>query len=425
MTIRSAVIRARASGILNALSYRDYRLMWGSSLAAGAAAWALIVARGGLVYSLSDSALLIGVVTFAAMIPRVLVTPFSGYLSDRFDRRFVLASMFGVNIVLNSALGLLVLAGRVETWHLIVLSLADGSARAAQMPASQALIPNLVPKRLLLNAVALNQAAGHGSRLLGPAAIAPLLVTVGAEGAFFLCAGFYAVSFVLTLRLLTPSTGTIDPSAGLVQNLVAGLVYVYRTPILLAVMLLALFHCGLTMSFESLLPVLARQQLNAGAGGFAYLMMGVGAGALVMVVAMAGVRSEEAKGRLFLNLGVLSGLAPVLLAMSGNMPMALVSAAAMGAAQAGFMTLTHTMIQAITPDGVRGRVGAVYSVHIGGMMASANLVNGGLADVVNAPLLLLVGGAAFVLIMFVAWQRVALREIYVAGLRTRVEAAAD
>ena len=417
MTIRSAVIRARASGILNALSYRDYRLMWGSSLAAGAAAWALIVARGGLVYSLSDSALLIGVVTFAAMIPRVLVTPFSGYLSDRFDRRFVLASMFGVNIVLNSALGLLVLAGRVETWHLIVLSLADGSARAAQMPASQALIPNLVPKRLLLNAVALNQAAGHGSRLLGPAAIAPLLVTVGAEGAFFLCAGFYAVSFVLTLRLLTPSTGTIDPSAGLV--------YVYRTPILLAVMLLALFHCGLTMSFESLLPVLARQQLNAGAGGFAYLMMGVGAGALVMVVAMAGVRSEEAKGRLFLNLGVLSGLAPVLLAMSGNMPMALVSAAAMGAAQAGFMTLTHTMIQAITPDGVRGRVGAVYSVHIGGMMASANLVNGGLADVVNAPLLLLVGGAAFVLIMFVAWQRVALREIYVAGLRTRVEAAAD
>ena len=411
--------------MLSALSYRDYRLMWGSSLAAGAAAWALIVARGGLVYSLSDSALLIGVVTFAAMIPRVLVTPFSGYLSDRFDRRFVLASMFGVNIVLNSALGLLVLAGRVETWHLIVLSLADGSARAAQMPASQALIPNLVPKRLLLNAVALNQAAGHGSRLLGPAAIAPLLVTVGAEGAFFLCAGFYAVSFVLTLRLLTPSTGTIDPSAGLVQNLVAGLVYVYRTPILLAVMLIALFHCGLTMSFESLLPVLARQQLDAGAAGFAYLMMGVGAGALVMVVAMAGVRSEEAKGRLFLNLGVLSGLAPVLLAMSGNMPMALVSAAAMGAAQAGFMTLTHTMIQAITPDGVRGRVGAVYSVHIGGMMASANLVNGGLADVVNAPLLLLVGGAAFVLIMFVAWQRVALREIYVAGLRTRVEAAAD
>ena len=415
--------RVRAAGYLGALSYRDYRVMWGSSLAAGSAAWALIVARGWLVYQLSDSALLIGVVTFAAMIPRVLVTPFTGYLSDRFDRRFVLASMFGVNVVLNSILGVLVLTGGVEIWHLIVLSLVDGSARAAQMPASQALIPNLVPKPLLLNAIALNQAAGQGSRLLGPAAIAPLLATV--EGAFFLCAGFYAVSFVLTLLLKTASTGAIDASAGFAQNLMAGLAYVYRTPVLLAVMLLALFHCGLTMSFESLLPVLSRQQLNAEGAGFSYLMMAVGTGALVTVVAIAGVRSEEAKGRLFLNLGVLSGLTPVLLAMSPNMPIAMLAAAGMGASQAGFMTLTHMMIQAITPDGVRGRVGAVYSVHIGGMMASANLINGGLADIVNAPLLLFVGGAAFVLIMFVSWQRVSLRQIYMRGLRTRVEAAAD
>ena len=89
------------------------------------------------------------------------------------------------------------------------------------------------------------------------------------------------------------------------------------------------------------------------------------------------------------------------------------------------MTLTHTMIQAITPDGVRGRVGAVYSVHIGGMMATANLVNGGMADVVNAPLLLLVGGAAFVVIMFVSWQRVTLRNVYTGGFKLSPETAAD
>ena len=97
----------------------------------------------------------------------------------------------------------------------------------------------------------------------------------------------------------------------------------------------------------------------------------------------------------------------------------------MGAAQAGFMTLTHTMIQAVTPDGVRGRVGGVYSVHIGGMMATANLVNGGMADVVSAPLLLLAGGAAFVVIMFVSWQRVTLRNVYTGGLRLSPETAAD
>ncbi len=123
-------------------------------MSSGAAAWALIVARGWLAYQISDSSLLVGIVTFAAMIPRVLVTPFTGYVSDRFDRRTVLASMFAVNMVHNLVLAVLVLFGDIEAWMLIVLSLVNGSARAAQMPAGQALIPNLVPRHLLLNGVA-------------------------------------------------------------------------------------------------------------------------------------------------------------------------------------------------------------------------------------------------------------------------------
>lgn len=413
-------------GFFAALAHPDFRYMWGASLCAGAAAWALIVARGWLVYELTDEALLIGVVTFAAMIPRVAVTPFTGYLSDRFERRSVLALMFGASAAQNLALAALMILGWIEVWHLVVLSFVDGSARAAQMPAGQALIPNLVPRSLLLNAIALNQAANNGSRMLGPAAIAPLLaMTDGAGDAFLLCSGFYTLSVVLTLRMKTTSTGVMDRNLGLARNMMGGLAYVYRTPLLRAIMLLALFHCGLTMSFESLLPVISRQRLGAEGAGFSYLMMGVGAGAMVVVVAMAGVRSEAAKGRLFLNLGVLSGVAPALLAMSPNMPLAVLSAAGMGAAQAGFMTLTHTMIQAVTPDGVRGRVGGVYSVHIGGMMATANLVNGGMADVVSAPLLLLAGGAAFVVIMFVSWQRVTLRNVYTGGLRLSPETAAD
>ena len=430
MKLRSGAKGPRPRGevgarYLAALTYRDFRTLWTASLTAGAAAWALIVARGWLVYVLSDSSLWVGVVTFAAMIPRVLVTPFTGYLSDRFDRRTVLAAMFAVNVAHNLVLAVLVLTGGIQTWHLLVLALVNGSARAAQMPAAQALIPNLVPRPLLLNAIALNQAAMHGSRLLGPAAIAPLLATTGVEWAFFLCTGFYVVSLVQTLRIRTASTGEIDKGLSFMDNILAGLVYVYRTPTLRAIILIALFHCGLTMSFESLLPVLSREQFNAEGAGFTYMMMAVGAGALVSVIAMAGLRSEVTKGRLFLNLGVLSGLTPAILAMSNNMGMALASAAAMGVTQAGFMTLTHTMIQTITPDGVRGRVGAVYSVHIGGMMASANLINGGLADVINAPLLLLVGGVSFIAIMFISWQGVTLRQIYTRGLqpeaqRTRV-----
>ncbi len=381
-------------------------------MSAGAAAWALIVARGWLVWAETDSPVWVGVVTFAAMAPRVLVTPFTGYLSDRFDRRVVVAAMFAINTVHNVVLGVLVLADIAPIWALVLLAFVNGSARAAMMPASQALIPNLVPRRLLLNGIALNQAAGHGSRLVGPAAIAPLLATLGVEAAFFLCSGLYLVGFVQVLRIRTASTGRIDHSKSLASNFVAGLTYLYRTPALLAIVLLALFHCGLTMSFESLLPVLSSQQLNAEGAGFSYMMMAVGAGALVSVFLLAGMRSDTSKGRLLLNLGVLSGLSPVVLAAAGNMPMALVGAAAMGATQAGFMTLTHTMIQTIVPDGVRGRVGAIYSVHIGGMMAIANLYNGVLADYIDPPLVLGVGGVAFIAVMLATWFMGVFRRIY-------------
>ncbi len=381
-------------------------------MSAGAAAWALIVARGWLVWAETESSVWVGVVTFAAMAPRVLVTPFTGYLSDRFDRRVVVAAMFAVNMTHNVALGALVLADVAPVWALVLLAFVNGSARAAMMPASQALIPNLVPRRLLLNAIALNQAAGHGSRLVGPAAIAPLLNIFGVEAAFFLCSGLYLVGFVQVLRIRTASTGKMDPAKSLVTNFMAGVTYLYRTPVLLAIVLLALFHCGLTMSFESLLPVISAQQLQAEGAGFSYMMMAVGAGALVSVFLLAGLSNDVSKGRLLLNLGVLSGLSPVVLAAAVNMPMALLGAAAMGATQAGFMTLTHTMIQTIVPDGVRGRVGAIYSVHIGGMMAIANLYNGVLADYIDAPLVLGIAGVAFIVVMFVTWFMGAFRRIY-------------
>ena len=393
-------------------------------MSAGAAAWALIIARGWLVWAETESSVWVGVVTFAAMAPRVLVTPFTGYLSDRFDRRVVVAAMFAINTVHNIVLGVLVMADIAPVWALVLLAFVNGSARAAMMPASQALIPNLVPRRLLLNGIALNQAAGHGSRLLGPAAIAPLLATLGVEAALFLCAGLYLVGFVQVLRIGTASTGRIDRTKSLATNFAAGVTYLYRTPALLAIVLLALFHCGLTMSFESLLPVLSSQQLQAEGAGFSYMMMAVGAGALVSVFLLAGMRSDASKGRLLLNLGVLSGLSPVVLAAAVNMPMALVGAAAMGATQAGFMTLTHTMIQTIVPDWVRGRVGAIYSVHIGGMMAIANLYNGVLADYIDAPLVLGIAGVAFIVVMFITWFMGVFRRIYAGGLSAQSAAPA-
>ncbi len=184
-------------------------------------------------------------------------------------------------------------------------------------------------------------------------------------------------------------------------------------------MFLALFHCGLTMSFESLLPVLSSEKLNQGNAGFAYLMMAVGAGALVSSLTLAGIQSQVTRGRLFLYLGLFSGVTPIILGLSTAVPMALVGAALMGVSQAAFMTLTHTMIQSIVPDNVRGRVAGIYSVHIGGMMATANLFNAALADQLNAPVLLAGGGLAFIAVMLLSWKYQSLRGIYRSGLAMR------
>ncbi len=430
-----------ASRFLAALEYGDFQTLWTANFFAGAAAWALIVARGWIVYEFSDSSLWVGVVTFAAMIPRVAVSPFTGYLSDRFDRRTVLRVMFAINLLHNLVLGFLMLSGSAEIWHIVVLSVVNGSARAAQMPAGQALIPNLVPRTLLLNAIALNQATMHGSRLLGPLAIIPLLATTGTTGAIFLCAGFYAISLVQTMRLRTASTGVINKRQSFVRNFSEGAVYVYKTPILFSVVVMAIFHCGLVMSFESLLPVLSTKLLDSGDGGagflllltqilnesgagFSVLMMAVGAGALSSAIILAGISSDVTKGRLFFAFGAMSGLSSLALGLSPNLATALPSAILLGVSSAAFMTLTHTMIQTIVPDGVRGRVGAIYSVHIGGMMASFNLLNGVLADYVGAPLILMVTGFAFALIVMASWQFVTMRVIYRGGVARFAQAAA-
>ena len=400
---------------LTALQHRDFRTLWTASLCAGAAHWALIVARGWLVYDLADSSLWVGVVTFAAMFPRFFISPFAGLLADRFDRRTVLAGSFVLSLAHNVVLVGLAVAGIIDVWYVVVLALVDGSARAVMMPATGSLVPNLVPRERLLNAIALNAATIHGSRLVGPLLIAPLMDTTGATGAFLLCTAFYAVGLVQTLRVRTASTGVVRQDRSVIANLLEGLTYLYSHPLLRPLMILVVAHCALTMSFESILPVLSVEKLQAEGAAFSYLMMCVGAGAFAGVLVLGGIRSEPTKGRVLLWLGIFSGLSPLALAVSPSLPVALLSAVAIGASQATFMALFASIIQTIIPDSIRGRATSIHNLHIGGIMAIFNLVNGGLADLVGAPILLIAPGLAFVGIVGLSFGSLALRRLYTEG----------
>ena len=160
---------------LLALQYQDYRNLWIATTFSASAAWALIIARGWLTFDLTGSSFWVGLVTFAAMLPQVFSSPIAGFLADRFDRVRVLQWTFALNMANNSLLAVLVMNGVDAPWILVLLALVNGTLRASQMTVSTALVPNLVAKEHLMNAIALNQATQQGARMTGALAIIPLL----------------------------------------------------------------------------------------------------------------------------------------------------------------------------------------------------------------------------------------------------------
>ena len=404
------------------LQFRDYRWLWLGSLCSHSAYWALIVARGILVLDMSGSSLLVGVTTFAAMAPRFVIPPLAGYLADRFDRRVILRRAFVLNLSNNLLLTALAYAGVLEVWQIIALSITSGSIRTFQMTASGSLTPNLVPRTHLLNAIALNQVTMQGSRLLGPGLMAPALIFSGPEAAFLTSTIFYVVGSFAAWRILTVSTGGVKQGMGVAASMLEALAYVWHDRRLRWIFLITAAHCSMTMSFESIFPVFARDILLGGGAEVSYLMMGVGGGGLAAVVLIAGVRSDLARGMALLVTGIISGLSLVALALSSTPQTVIFATMAMGASQAAFMAIVMAMVQLMVPDTMRGRVSGLNQINIGGTMAVVNLLNGLLADMSGVVAVLAVLGMAFTGVMFASLIVATLRQVYGGTVALRVGA---
>ena len=420
----------RAHRFLAALVFRDFRYMAFATLCSSSGAWALIVARGAWVYGIPElqgtQGLWVGLITFAAMSPRFFTTPYIGYLADKMTRKTMLQRVYVLQIVQAAIMAILVMTGVSNPWYVVVLAVINGTLRTAQMTAAQSLTPNLVDRERLPNAVALNQAMQQGSRAVGPAillvisatvggsaifgaggfsfSLQNLVVTLGTSGiVFWSCAVFYLVALLSALNIRTVSTGEINRRAGFWSNAAAGFAYVYTTPLIFGILLMAVAHCVLVMSFESMLPPLALEKL-ASDGVFnpnhVYaLMAALGIGSLFSSVFVGGIINHMTRGKVFLLLGFTSSLTPIGMGLSSQTGISMIAAVLMGLGTSGFMTITHTIIQSVVPDEIRGRVSSAYSMHIGGSMAFANLLYGSLADFWSAGLVMAVSGAAFTLVV--------------------------
>ncbi|MDA0302350.1 MAG: MFS transporter, partial [Chloroflexi bacterium] len=334
-----------------------------------------------------------------------------GVLADRVDRRRILSIAYIVDVTQTTVLTLLALTGLIEVWMIIALALVSGIARATQLPTSQALAASLVPSDRLLNALSLTASTQHGSRLIGPGIVTPLLALAGPPAAFAVSAVLYGIALVQARRMAPqppqPSTGR-----SFVEDFVGGLAYVYERPVLRLMLLILVLHCGLTMAFESLLPSFAHRQLGAGEEGFGALMMGVGAGALVASLIVGGLQTHRGRGNALIITGLLSGLGQVLLALTTSLALGVLAAVIMGGAQAAFMTMGQAVTQSIATNEYRGRVASINSFSLGGMMAMMNLFNGSIADTFGSQPLLLIYGVVFALIILVTFLPLTGRQVY-------------
>ena len=427
-------LKQKAHRFLAALVFRDFRFLAVAALCSGSGAWALIVARGAWVYGIPELqgnwGAWVGLITFAAMSPRFFATPFIGYLADRVTRKRLLQWVYTLQLVQASVMAVLVMLGVGNPWYVVALAVINGTLRATQQTGAQSIAPNLVDRARLPNAVALNEAMQQGSRAIGPAllllvatvagagtifqssdgagvgfSLAGLALTLGTSAiVFWACAAFYLVALIASLNIRTVSSGVIDRRRSFWANTAAGFAYSYRTPLVFGIILMALAHCVLVMSFESMLPPLALEKLSSDGVTFNQndvyaLMSALGIGALLSSIFVGGIISHMTRGRVFLVLGFTSSLTPIGLGLSAQTGISLIAAIGMGLGTAGFMTITHTIIQQVVPDEIRGRVAAVYSMHVGGSMAFANLLYGRLADEWSAGDIMAVAGAGFTIVV--------------------------
>lgn len=398
----SSVARRSIVGrYFSSLAYPDYRRLFVSTSFAGLANWTLLVARGWLAFHLTGSSTWVGVVTFAGFLP-FLLGPLGGVLADRYERKRLAAISTATGAAFSLALAVLTIADVIAVWQLALITLAMSVPRAAELPARQALVANAVPEAELLNAVSLSSVATFGTRAIGPAIVVPLIGGIGVGGVFLVAGGFYILATLSVLRIEAGARLIGRATASAAHDLMEGVSYVMRTRSVFIVMVLVMFHCALTMSFDSLLPVFAVQELHSGGASFSAMAMGVGVGSLLGSVFIAGVRSERGRGRLLIWTAVLSGLTPLAMALPMsvmNVTVAVSAMVAMGATQSAFMAMCGALIQVAAPDELRGRVSSIYLLFAGGLMAWMNLINGVLADIWHAPILFLAPALVYLVIL--------------------------
>jgi MFS family permease len=387
------------------LRNRDFNLYWTGVVASQIGTRGTVAANFYQVYELTDSIAYTGLVGAAQAVALLVLSPLGGALADRVDRRRLLQVAQAVAMVVAGVLAWLTLTGRAEAWHVVLSVVLTTAAATFDQPARQALIPALVPRSQIAQAIALLNPSRELAILVGPL-MAGLLITAGGPGLMYLVDALtYALLVAILAVLRIPTLVPDEQLRSVFGSIMDGARYIRRRPLIYTLMGLDL-SATVFSAYRVLLPALAVDVLHVGSTGYGVLSSAPSAGALLATyVVFRTVERSERQGRVLLASTALYGVAALLLAHSPTFLLAVLAAGLLGAFDAMATTIRHAAVQIDTPDEIRGRVTAFYQMSSRGGPAIGDVVVGAFAGVVGPVVALTVGAFGPILVAASFWFR--------------------
>jgi MFS family permease len=384
----------RMALMLRSLRHRNFQLFFAGQLISLVGTWMQIIAQSWLVYRLTGSSLLLGSVGFASQIPVFILAPIGGSVADRHNRHRLVVATQSVMMVLAFLLAWLTLTGRIHVWHIFVLAALLGVVNAFDIPARQTFIFDMVGKEDLMNAIALNSSMFNGARVVGPAVAGILVASVGEGWCFFI----NAVSFIAVIAgLLMMRVRKPDPYLGVkstLENVIEGFQFARHAAPIRALLLLVGLVSLVGMPYSVLMPIFADQILHGGARGLGILMGATGVGALIGALALASKHGLRGLGKWVAVTSGAFGVSLIAFAFSKSFWLSAALLVPAGLTMMVQMASTNTLIQAMVPDQLRGRVIALYSMMFMGMAPFGAFFAGAIAHKIGAPWTIAIGGIA-------------------------------
>ncbi len=380
--------------LIRALRHRNYRLFFGGQGVSLIGTWMTRVATGWLVYRLTGSAFLLGLVSFAGQIPILFLGPFAGVWVDRLNRHRVLVITQVLSMLQSFALAGLALAHIITVDEVIWLNLFQGAVNAFDMPARQAFLVEMVEDpEDLGNAIALNSSLVNGARLIGPS-IAGLIIAIAGEGYCFLIDGFsYMAVIASLLAMVVAVKAGRRHEESVLTELRAGWTYVSKFAPISSILLLLTVISLVGMPYTALMPIFAGKILHGGAHTLGFLMAAVGVGALIGAVRLAARTTVLGLGRLLPLTAAGFGASLIAFAASHQIWLSLVLLVVTGYCFMQQMASSNTILQTIAEDEMRGRVMSFYAMSFQGIAPFGSLIAGAAANRIGAPYTLMIGGA--------------------------------